>query len=109
MIERMLSWDYSDPRFLELRFEEVVDNEVPTFEKILSWYGVSREDAGNVATYLEFLAYRHIGRKRGRDPASASHIGGGSPIGRWKTIFSDRVLAAFDERFPTALRALGYR
>jgi len=109
MIERMLSWDYSDPRFLELRFEEVVGNEVQTFEKVLSWYGVSSEDAGNVARYLEFLAYRHIGKKQGRDPSSASHIGGGSPIGRWKTISSDRVLAAFDERFPNALPALGYR
>jgi hypothetical protein len=108
MIDRMCSWDYSDSRFLEVRFEDIVDNEVEMIERLLSWYGLCAEDAAVVSSFLDFLSFDSVKRAAKKKAIDRRHIGHGHPVGKWRACFSDKVRAAFDERFPEALAILGY-
>lgn len=109
MIDRMCAWDYSDTRFLEIRFEDVVGNEVGMFERLLSWYGLRTRDAAMVSSFLDFLSFDSVKNQTKTAAGISRHIGKGHPVGRWRGHFSNKVQSAFDERFPGALKKLGYR
>jgi hypothetical protein len=73
MIERMCSWDYSDGRFLNLRFENVIGNEVSTIQKVLIWYGLDETHAKEVSQYLKFLGYHQLRRSTKNPLTNSAH------------------------------------
>lgn len=109
MIDRMCSWDYDDPRFLELRFEQIVGNEESAIQAMLQWYGVPESQRSSISRYLRFLGYGQVRRLgQSRNKRVGKHLGKGFPVGRWEKYFSDPVRLAFNRRFPGALKYLGY-
>lgn len=104
IITNMGSWNYDDPRFLELRFEDVVGNERSSFARIFRWYGMPwlyRRRAVNMAESWS------LGKMPGGDPA-ARHARKGSRRGQWQDFFTPRVKQEFKRRYGGVLIKLGY-
>jgi len=104
IIDNMGRWDYADPRFLELRFEDVVGNERRTFARIFRWYGMPwryRRQA------VELAVSWSLGRISANEPA-ARHARRGSRPGQWQDFFTPRVKDAFKQRYGDVVVRLGY-
>lgn len=105
MIEDMASWDYTRDDVLELRFEDIVGNERPLFERIFRWYGVGARGASKLAGMAERHSLRAV---RKRQPSVAAHARPGSYPGQWRACFTDKVKALFKQRYGQVPVYLGY-
>lgn len=106
-LRAMRAWDYSNPLFLELRYEEVITDEPVWFKRIFQHYGFTKdalEIAMGVAQACTFtnVSGRNLGTEERR-----SYMRNGKP-GDWKNYFTDTHKKRFKELFPQALQRLGY-
>lgn len=86
----MAAWDYNQPEFLELRYEDAFADEVGTFEQLFRWYGLNEE-----ATTVALEAVDRLSLKRGVG-ALANHARSGDP-GEWRTRLAPEHIARFKE------------
>lgn len=105
VIRDMAAWDYTQPHFLELRYEEMVTAGAAGFERVFRFYGFS--DAA-VAHGLR-VADRHslqakAARARGGRPA---HVRSGAS-GQWREHFRAQHVERFKELTGDAVVRLGY-
>jgi hypothetical protein len=106
-IRRMLAWNYADPRFLELKYEEVMTDEQAAFRRIFRHYGFSDgavETAAAIAGQHSFTSV--TGRKVGHK-AEHSHLRSGQS-GQWHEVLTPAHRAHFKELYGNAVVALGY-
>jgi hypothetical protein len=96
----MARWDYGRPEFLELHYEDAVDDERATFERLFRWYGF---DDAAVAVGLD--AVDRFTLKQGG--ALSGHVRSGIP-GEWRTRFDPDHRAYFQELTGDLLVRLGY-
>ncbi len=98
--QAMAAWDYTQPEFLELRYEDVLQDEAGAFERLFRWYGFDdRAVAAGVAA-AERLSLRQGGAKSG-------HVRSGAP-GEWRTRLGPDHLARFKEVTGDLVVRLGY-
>jgi hypothetical protein len=101
-ITEMLAWNYSDPRFKEIKYEELInDVNLEMFHSAFTFVGFTGEiipTALKIA-YENSLFSGRIGR--------SVHVRSGS-TGQWKNHFEHRHRERFEELFPGALVRLGY-
>lgn len=95
----MRSWDYHNPSFLELRYEDFIADESASFARLFRHYGF-REDA---IARAQRIASR-FSRTRVRRGA---HIRSGEP-GEWREHFTPALRDAFKEQYGDLLIRLGY-
>jgi len=99
-IADMVRWNYSDPRFFELRYEDLIGNEDSGFRQLFESYGFTPKAVENCVK----IARRHsIERVRG----TSQHIRSGRP-GDWRHHFSPEHVAAFKAATGDAAMLLGY-
>ena len=106
-LRNLLLWDYTDPRFLELKYEEVITDPETWFPKIFSHYGFSGAElprAMEVAQRNSFEA--KTGRKLG-EVAEGQHLRSGVPR-QWEKEFDQRHRDLFRELHGKSLIQLGY-
>lgn len=96
--EAMEAWDYSNPRCLELRYEDVIGHETAVFARIFDHYGLGDEETSRGLEAVE----RHAAAR-----TSSSHIRDPRP-GQWRGTFTPRVTEYFYARHPHLLATLGY-
>lgn len=106
-IDRMLSWNYRRPEFMELKFEDILGNERSVMERVFDWYGFPPQEAGTAGRIAARYAATPWGRlikylKGGR------HIRPGARIGQWRDFFTPRVERRFNESYGEVVRYLGY-
>lgn len=104
IIEMMGAWDYDDPRFLELRFEDVINNEKASFERIFSWHGFSDEA---LETIVNVADARSLARLPSSD-SDAKHARPGGSRGQWRDVFTPKIKQVFKEKYGDVLIRLGY-
>lgn len=107
MIEHMANWDYQNPAFLELKYEQVIGNEEQTFQQLFEWYGLG-EDQVRLATSIAKKRARTHARPSLRNFLLANHVKSGSHVDQWRQYFTPRLKHRFLERFGNALIKLGY-
>jgi hypothetical protein len=105
VIEAMGRWDYADPRFLELRYEEVLGNEKEQFERVFSWYGLDDKFKARALKIAGKFALDRSSRKK----SIRKHIRSGSRIGQWEDFFTPRLNEEFQRRYGQILVRLGYQ
>lgn len=106
-LQDMLRWDYDDPAFLELRYEDVIADEAAHFEALFEHYGF-HEDA--VEAGLEVAAYYSFQNVSGRgfgDIEEQSHLRSGR-TSQWEDHFDPELKERFKELAGDALVHLGY-
>jgi hypothetical protein len=102
----MAAWDYGQPEFLELRYEDVIADEVTWFTRLFEFYGLDEEavDAGLVAVEKFSIHARPVpvgtaGEKR--------HVRSGKP-GQWREQFGPDHVERFKALTGDLLVRLGY-
>lgn len=105
-IEDMRAWDYDDPRFLEVRFEELLADEMPTFEQIFRHWGFSDDAvAESLAAAERHTFIKAKSRESGDGP---SHLRKGGGRGEWRELFDDRHHARIQDLCGDLLVRMGY-
>jgi hypothetical protein len=97
----MARWDYHQPEFLELRYEDAFADERGTFEKLFGWYGLNDR-----ATAGALEAVDRLSLKRGGG-ALPNHARSGDP-GEWRRRLSPEHIARFKELTGDLTVRLGY-
>lgn len=107
VIDEMRRWNYRDPRFLEVRYEDAIADETGFFSRLFRHYGFRRaavETSVDIALRFSFerLASRRIGETR-----EGEHLRSGRP-GQWQDVFRESHGALFKELAADTLIVLGY-
>lgn len=100
-------WDYDRPEFLELRYEDLVADEMQGFLRLFAHYGLTDEAAERS---LEVVRSASFSAQTGRSLGQAAvhqHLRSGQP-GEWRDEFGPEHLALFDELAGDLLIDLGY-
>jgi hypothetical protein len=100
---QLASWDFDDPRFLEMKFEDMMSDGHRVANEMFRWWGFRDEDAERAT---EIIMSRHISqiRKRGlRDP----HLRSGM-AGQWVEEFDEVHVEAAKTAFGDLLIPMGY-
>ncbi len=96
----MAAWNYEQPEFLEIRYEEARADELGTFERLFRWYGFNGR-----AIEIGLQAVHDLSLERGG--AKPNHARSGVP-GEWRTAFSPEHIERFKERTGDLVYRLGY-
>ncbi len=102
----MAAWDYGQPEFLELRYEDVIDDELSWFSRVFEFYGLDDEA---VRVGLDAVARFSI-RSQPSTPAPGNqrqHVRSGR-TGQWRGEFGRDHVEAFKALTGDLLVKLGY-
>ncbi len=101
-IEEMAAWDYDDPRFMELKYEDLLqDHDLKLFHDMFTFVGFP----GRVIPVALRIAYD--GSLFSGKVRQSTHVRSGASS-QWRSHFTARHAARFVELFPGALARLGY-
>lgn len=101
-IRRMLRFPRRRPNVMPVKLEDLVaDRDLETYRRMFTWLGVP---ADKIEPALDIARSRSLFAGAG---AGSPHVRSGQPE-QWRSRFSPRVLAAFEDRFPGAAVELGY-
>ncbi len=96
----MGAWDYRQPEFLELRYEEAMGDEAGTFERLFRWYGFD-----DTAAAIGLEAVDRLSLRRGG--AIPNHVRSGRP-GEWQDRLGPAHLERLAELTGDLVGRLGY-
>ena len=99
--EQMCRWDFSNPRIMEVRYEDVIGNEADIFRRLLEHYGFPPSVVARGVALAERKSIKHR-RKREK-----SHVRSGAPK-QWKKEFTPLLRMLFRESAGHLLLQLGY-
>jgi hypothetical protein len=101
------AWDYTQPEFLELRYEDFILDEAAQFARMFRHYGFNETAVErSVDLALRFSFQTTAGRSIG-EVQEGSHLRSGKP-GQWREMFTPRHKALFRELTGDLLERLGY-
>jgi hypothetical protein len=106
-LNEMLAWDYQREGFLELRYEDLVEDEVGAFAPVFKHYGLTAESTERALEIVDAASFRSM---TGRDIGQArpgSHLRSGRP-GQWREHFLSSHVERWNELAAGALVRLGY-
>jgi hypothetical protein len=105
-IAKMAAWDYHQPEFCELRYEDVMADEAGAFERLFTHYGFTpRAVDACVAIGLRH-GFKAVKEREG-PKEGPSHLRSGTP-GEWRSTFTDEHKALFKSLGGDVLIKLGY-
>lgn len=104
-IPHMARWKYAGPDSYEIRYEEIIRDEVPVLRGMFRHYEF-REDAVKrsleIARKYSFATMKAIG-----GAGENSHLRSGK-VGEWREHFEPEHVALFKDLYPGAVEQLGY-
>jgi len=106
-LRHMVAWDYQDPNFIEIRYENLIADEIGEFRRLFRHFGFSQvaiETSLRLARVFSFerQAHRKIGQVQ-----TGAHLRCGL-TGQWRNVFGNRHRRLAKELLGTALIKLGY-
>jgi hypothetical protein len=103
----MGAWNYAQPEFLELRYEDFIADEADHFARMFRHYGFNEAAVErSVDLALRFSFQKKAGRSIG-EVQEGSHLRSGKP-GQWQEVFTPDHKALFRELNGDLLERLGY-
>jgi len=103
----MMRWTYDDPRFIEVRYEDLVTNEAETFERIFRHFGLRGEGLERSIEISGRYSFERVTRRRLGEAREGSHLRSGKP-GQWRSHFTPRLVETCKELYGEGLIRLGY-
>ena len=105
---RMSTWDYEDPRFLELRFEDLRAEGPSGFERIFRHYGFTDEATERGLFWATYHSWENAKQREvAKGSSGPSHLRSGRS-GEWREVLSPAHLARIDELVGPVMSRLGY-
>ena len=99
-LESMAAWPQQHAEILTLRYEDILGHEEQAFDRIFDHYGLSTLEKSLGRFFVRRYALRKVKKS---DP----HVRNPSS-GQWRKHFTARVRQAFDSRYGSLVRQLGY-
>lgn len=106
-IKHMVEWDYSNPHFLEVKYEDLMTDWRSEFNNIFNHYEFSQEAIDISLKIADKLRFENIAKRKIGEVKAKSHLRSGQP-GQWKEYFTDLQKARFKDLLGDALIKLGY-
>ncbi len=94
------AWDYDQPEFIELRYEDVLADERAAFESLFRWYGFNDAAVGSGLEAVDRFSLSRGG-------ARPSHVRSGDP-GEWRARLGGAHVERFKELTGDLVVRLGY-
>lgn len=107
VVEQMLRWDYEDPRFCELRYEDAIADPRAAYRAVFGHYGFTLEAVETATAIADRFSFHNLTGRRVGEARERSHLRSGRP-GQWRELFTPANRALFKELAGEALIHLGY-
>ncbi|MGZ4189262.1 MAG: sulfotransferase domain-containing protein [Actinomycetota bacterium] len=107
VVTNMRGWDFDRPDFLELGYEDLIEDEDGCFQRVFAHYGLSE---AAIASSLQIARRHSFATKAGRaigDVAGGSHLRSGK-AGQWRSEFGPEHVALMKGLGNDVLIRLGY-
>jgi hypothetical protein len=102
-LAEMAAWPYLQPGVLELRYEDMVENEVETFTRLFRFYGFTATAVDRGLAIVRQFSRRHGPPAGETDP----HVRSGQP-GEWRQALGPDHVERFKELTGDLVVRLGY-
>jgi hypothetical protein len=106
-IAEMLAWDYDREGFLELRYEDLVKDEMDVFASVFRHYGLTSEATARALKIVDAASFRKMTGREVGQVCAGSHLRSGR-LGEWREHFLPSHVARWNELAACALVRLGY-
>jgi len=107
IIEEMSQWNYKNPNFIEIKYEDIIKNEEAIFYKIFNHYEFSQEAIDNCLNIADKYSFKNKVRTNNGVTIQKSHLRSGRTE-EWKEIYNIHHKNRFKELFGDVLIKLGY-
>lgn len=104
-IRHMADWDFTNPRTLEIRYEDIMSDEESIFRRLFAHYTFSPHAVDRSCAIARRYGFKAL-RARGGS-GEKSHLRSGR-AGEWREHFEDDHVALFKRMYPGVLVRLGY-
>jgi len=107
LLREMLTWDYAQPEFLELRYEDVIANEAAWFDRAFRHFGLTGRDVDRGLDIVAEMSFSHVAGRTVGEVGTTSHLRSGRP-GEWREHLDAAHLERWQELAGGAVAQLGY-
>ncbi len=105
-LQEMLDWNYDRQDFIEIKYEDIIANEVDVFGKIFKHYGFTNSAIESGLKIVEKFSFKNAKKKK-NDSKKKSHLRSGRS-GEWKEVFSEYQKNQCKQIMGDVLIKLGY-
>lgn len=106
-LQDMLRWEYDDPAFLELKYEDVIADEASHFEALFEHYGFHEEAVEVGLDVARYYSFQNLSGRSFGEVEEESHLRSGR-TSQWEDHFDDELKDRFKELAGDAVVRLGY-
>lgn len=107
VIKEMYDWNYQNPNFIEIKYEDIIYNEEEYFYKIFKHYGFNQEAILKCQDIANRFSFKKKSKRELGQIKKNSHVRSGRP-GQWRDFFDEEHKEQFKELFGDVLIKLGY-
>jgi hypothetical protein len=106
-VNDMADWNYRNPKFFEIKYEELVLDEMAIFEQLFKHFGFNEEGVRIGLLMAEKYSFKNVTKRKVGQEATKNHLRSGK-VGQWKEIFTEDHKALFKELTGDSLIKMGY-
>lgn len=106
-INDMAEWDYKNPKFFEIKYEDLVADEMAIFESLFKHFGFNEEGVAYGLEMAEKYSFKNVTKRKVGEESKQNHLRSGKP-GQWIDMFTEEHKDLFKELTGDALIKMGY-
>jgi hypothetical protein len=106
-LKHMANWDYANPDFVEIKYENLMTDWKNEFTRLFAHYGFNDRAIEDSLKLADRLSFKNVTKRKPGQVKEKSHLRSGRP-GQWKEYFTDSHKQRFKELYGDALVKLGY-
>lgn len=103
----MTRWDYGNSNIIEVRYEDLVEDEQGVFREVFQHYGMSQDQIDKSLEIVNFCSFQNMTKRVIGQTKVGVHLRSGK-VGQWRDYFTDRHIDLCKDLFGDGLIRLGY-
>ena len=103
----LLDWNFDDERILEIKYEDLIENEEAGFRRMFRHYGFVDSAVETCLELARQFSFSKIAQRGVGQTSNNRHLRSGKP-GQWRELFSDVHVEAVKSQFGELLIRWGY-
>ena len=104
---RMAGWDYDDPRFFEIKYEDMIGQEPEVLRPLFKHYGWPEEHLDEIVVYADRFSFRNVANRPVGSGETQHHLRSGK-VAQWRENYSPRLIELAHELLDDVLISTGY-